>query len=99
MSSHELFLQDKKLRAWWSKIVDDPQFDQVMLYASATALEGCPSEEQRGGVIKFKDILENLCEEEPANIAFPRPKLSHDLDVHRRNIADEKPEKPKKNNP
>ena len=86
MTAKELFLQNKELAKWWAGIANDVRFDQVMLHAAAITLEGCPSPDQRMGVIFLKEVLLTLSEPESGPPLFAQPGLKHELDVHRRTI-------------
>ena len=96
MTAKAQFLANEKLKAWWSKIVEDEKFDQVMLHASAIALEGCPSSDQRDGVLAFKMILSTMPEAESSDVLFAKPGLSHDLEPKRKTVEEPTPKPDKK---
>lgn len=88
MTAKDLFLQNKELAKWWAGIANDTRFDQVMLHAAAITLEGCPSPDQRLGVIFLKEVLLTLSQPESGPPQFAQPGLKHELDLHRRTIND-----------
>ena len=93
MNAKTQFISDKDLAAWWSSVSQDTRFDKVMLHASAAALEGCPSAEQREGILKFKDLLLTMSQPDAEPIDFAKPGLKHDLEVPRKTVADKPADK------
>jgi hypothetical protein len=84
MQAKEQFLSNKQLTGWWSGISQDARFDSVLLHASAVALEAVPSEAERTGVLKLKEILLTLADADAAPVKFTSPGLLHDLEKPRR---------------
>jgi hypothetical protein len=90
MDSKNQFISHKELAEWWASIANDPKFDSVLLYASNVAFEACPSAEQREGVLRFKDILLTLSNQDAPAIDFPQPGLQHNLDTKRKTTESKK---------
>jgi hypothetical protein len=95
MTSKEQFLASKEISSWWASIAVDPRFDRVLLHACGVALEGVPSEAERNGALKFKDILLTLSDVDADPVQFHAPKINHDLDVHRRTVQPPEVSQPK----
>ena len=90
MNAKEQFISHKELAEWWSSFANDPKFDTVMLYASNVAFEAFPSAEQREGVLRFKDILLTLSNQDAHAVDFPQPGLQHNLDTKRKTTESKK---------
>jgi hypothetical protein len=84
MDTKTQFLSNQNLASWWGGIANDARFDQVLLHASGCALEGCPSEQERAGALKFKEILLTLSNADAEPVKFASPGLNHDLESVRR---------------
>jgi hypothetical protein len=93
MDSKTQFVSNKTLSEWWASIANDPKFDSVLLYASNAAFEGCPTEGQRDGVLKFREILLTLSNQDSAPVDFAKPGLKYDLDIKRKTITQTKKDK------
>ena len=99
MNAKTILSQDKKLLAWWSSVVGDSRFDQIMLILKADSFEASPAPEQMTGVTNFISSMSTIIDSEAAPTAYASPGLSHDLDIKRRVVTQpevKQAEKPKK---
>lgn len=87
MSSKDVFLNHKELRSWWASVVDDPQFEEVLLFARSEMLESKPKSEGLEGALRYETILRTLPVVEDSSQPMPSTGLNF--------FADEMPAKPK----
>jgi hypothetical protein len=92
MNAKTLFLQNKELAQWWSSVVDNPNYERVMLHASAAVFESTPSAESRSGILQFREMLATMSEADSEAPELPSPKLRHPADLHRRTVEAPKSE-------
>ena len=88
MNSKTLLQQNKPLSAWWSGIVDDPKFEQVLLHVAAASFEAYPSQEKRDGVMLTITLLQTICQAEEQPVDAPTPHLQHNLELKRKSTSD-----------
>jgi hypothetical protein len=86
MTSKDLFIQDKDLAAWWSNIANSGNFDRVIQALKGLALETCPNDEQRAGVLFAIDALLTISQPDAPAVAFSQPGLSHNLEPKDRTL-------------
>lgn len=79
-STKELFHSKKPLRNWWAKIVEDPQFAEVLLHTRSAFIEGGLTEAQLQGAGEYERILTSLHEAEPGPVEIPSPGLHHNYE-------------------
>jgi hypothetical protein len=84
VNAKSLFQSNKELSGWWSKVVSDPNFDLVMLHATAATFENTMTQEQQSAVIRFRDTITQLSVGEEAPTNLPRPSLVHNLEIKRK---------------
>lgn len=99
MQTKEIFISNKTLSSWWGQIANDSRFDSVLLHASGMAFEASASQEQREGILTFKNILLTMAIAEAPSPSFPSPGIRHDLDQPRKTVKPpevKQPDKPKK---
>lgn len=93
MNSKDFFNGDKKLSAWWAEIANSASFDRVTQAIKGVALESCPSNEQRAGVLFAIENLLTLSQPDAPPVAFAQPGLNHNLEPKSRTL---KPQEKKK---
>jgi len=99
MDAKQLLAKNEALSKWWSSVVGDGKFDQVMLILKASTFEGQPTPEQMGGITRFIELMSSITQAGEPPVKFASPGLHHDLDVPRRTVQPpetNQPEKPKK---
>ncbi len=69
--SKELFQKHKELKAWWEKVVSDPQFDEVLLYGRSEFIDGAPGTEAMAGARRYENILKELVDAPLGNVTVP----------------------------
>ncbi len=80
MTTRELFQSKKELRNWWARIVDDPQFAEVLLHARSEFIETVPGVEQLAGARFYEVIITRLAEADPSDVELPTPGLHHNIE-------------------
>ncbi len=80
MTTRELFQSKKELRNWWARIVDDPQFAEVLLHARSEFIETVPGVEQLAGARFYEVIITRLAEADPSDVELPTPGLLHHVE-------------------
>jgi hypothetical protein len=86
MTSKQLFIQDKDLTEWWSNIANSGNFDKVTQALKGLALESCPNDEQRAGVLFAIDALLTISQPDAPAVAFSQPGIIHNLEPKSRTL-------------
>jgi hypothetical protein len=95
MDSKTQFLSDKKLLQWWTGVVEDARFNQVMMHLKAATFEGNPTVEQQSGISQFINSMESIVNPDEGPTVYASPGLNHNLEITRKTAEPEK-EKPSK---
>lgn len=77
----QLFQKQKELCAWWSGVVDDPRFNQVLLHAHCAF--HAESMDQLKGATEYERVLSSLptADETGENLLdHAAPGLHHNID-------------------
>ena len=89
MNAKTLLSKNEPLSKWWSSIVGDGRFDQVMLILKADSFEGSPSPEQLSGISQFIASMSSIVNAEEPPTLYARPGLNYETDPKPRTL--EKP--------
>jgi hypothetical protein len=90
-TARELFQRDKSLHESWSAVTHSDWFERVLVFADSAMLEGKCTTEEMAGARKFRDALVSLAEDDKAKGFYPKPRLNHNIDEPRKEVA-KKPE-------
>jgi hypothetical protein len=81
MNAKQLLVKNEPLSKWWSSIVGDSRFDQVMLILKADSFEGSPSPEQLSGITQFIASMSSIINAEEPPTLYARPGLNYETDT------------------
>lgn len=94
MNAKSLFISNEGLRTQLATVVNAPWFQECVVYANSTMLEGGRFNlDHLIGAQKFVETLKGMCQDEPEAVGFPRSGLVHNLDNTKKpadNQADKK---------
>lgn len=80
-SAKELLARDKELFGRWSGWVNGPDASRIFAIADATLVNDSSfTQEMIRGAIRYRTILQNLCESDDAEMEVPKSGLIHDID-------------------
>ena len=96
MDAKTLLSKDKKLLQWWTSVIEDARFDQVMLILKASTFEGNPTVDQQSGITQFISSMENIVNADEPPTVYASPGLNHNLETVRRHVEPKPAEKPDK---
>lgn len=96
MNAKELLSKDKKLLQWWTSVIEDARFDQVMLILKASTFEGNPTPDQQSGITQFIASMESIVNADEGPTVYASPGLIHNLEIPRKTVEQKPADKPDK---
>jgi hypothetical protein len=89
MNAKEMLAINPPLVAWWSGIIGDPRFDQIMMILRAHSFEATLSPEQQVGVATFIASMENIVNADAPQTVYPKSGLKYDTEPKSRALKPE----------
>lgn len=83
MNARNVFQSDESLVTFLKGVVHNPQWDKVVMYARAAAMEGQPNPDIVKGFRLFEDTIAGLIEQDDPEPKRPTAGLNHNLDLAR----------------
>lgn len=83
MNTRTQFQKNRDLANYWSGVIGDPKFDQVLTHVRAAVVEYAPSRDELRGVELALHTLATIGEAEPGGFQFPSPGITHEIETLR----------------